>query len=254
MKKISISLLSTFLLFCSLITPIKAVENDSATAGSLFDELKDKYDTLSNNFGNVTTPNSEAYEGYLQSIQNNKESLKIDESLNAIKNFNYSTSNNKYINDIMQSAKTENSTIKADGNALSKAFEEKYAKAEADAKARQEKAEATGKTEYNKGMDEYSSVKSSNEAKIADIQETYKGYLNKYSSAATGGNDLSGQFKKYGLPAFDDILLGSLCVEMGIMTPKVRKQQTGEIKTAPTSSTKTSTPTRVYTSNAYQAG
>ena len=241
------------------LSPVLAVENDAGTAASLFDSLKDKYEDLSNQFGDISAPNSDAFNNYLKGIQSNKDSLDFDKSLNEIKNFDYSTTNNTYINEIINAAKQNSASIKNDSEELSKAFEQKYAQAEKDAADAKANTEAKGQKEYNESMDEYNAAKNQNDAVKAQAQGLYSSYLDRYHSAVSGGGDLSGNFKKYDLPKFDDELLEYLASEVGITTPKVEAATQKKAKKAVKQLTKektsvTKTQNKLYTSNAYMHG
>lgn len=259
MKKINLFPVFAAVLLSMTYSPVKAVENNADTATSLFDSLKDKYDDLSNQFGDISAPDSEAFNSYLKTIQSNKDSLEFDKTLDSIKNFDYSTSNNKYIDEIMKKAKENNDAVKSNSEDLAKAFEQKYAQAEKDAAAEKAKAEAAGKKDYNDGMNEYQSMKTMNAGKKAEVQGIYSSYLDRYHAAVAGGGDLSGNFKKYDLPGLNDKVLEKISAEIGITTPKVQEKNKKNTKKAVKQLTKgkstvSKTPQKLYTSNAYMNG
>lgn len=250
---------------------VYAVENTQEAAAGLFDEIKEKYDGLESNYGNIEVVNKdEIYQDYLNNIKASNESMKIQESIDKINNFDYTSNNNEYISKIWNSAKDEAGTVKKDAEALQEAFEKKYAAAAAKAKAEAEAAKAAGKAEAAEVMNKYNAQSANISAKQAQIeQERIAAAATRYNTVASGYYDavaktqatMAGLKTHVDPPKFDDVKLEDIASILGFHSTWV-DELTGSTVTGSTvlkpknlvNSTKTANETKkntqVYSSNA----
>ena len=110
-----------------VLSPLAAhAEDFNDETNKMFEELKEKYTDLSNNYGNIDITNTdEIYQQYLSNIQRSKEDLNIGEKLDKIENTDLSVDNSelkKEFNEAKQQASNKLQEAKLNSEAIQQKF------------------------------------------------------------------------------------------------------------------------------------
>lgn len=117
------------------------VDESRSDAEVMFSDLKDKYNGLANNYGNIEIKSSDdIYKSYLNNIQSSKSSLEIDEKLESIKNTDLSYDNSD-LQAEFDKAKTDAAKALSDAKLSSDAIKNKFNTIQAEQTQRQAEIE-----------------------------------------------------------------------------------------------------------------